>query len=260
MSELSTKVDRLTELIDRLDSRLQRIESNPEFSRFGTCSDIEEDKPNNFAKHGHEQKDLTGPTHFQGTASRVPVLEIQQEFRAIRRSLESVRLPADQQINCTRSGISRNNQPVYNVISSCAQYTETALKWVGLHKPGECTEDELLSLHTVLLAQIRYLQSEYQALLVTTHFDRDTASFFRQLQSDNSNFTDTALQNLRTAAEVSAIKFRQPQDRGKSFASRGRGYRRGGPRGSWSYGQRDAFQHFANRGASHTPGGAPIED
>ena len=63
----------------------------------------------------------------------------------------------------SRSGFKKENQPVQNVLTKCSKYTETALKLVSQSKDGSPLNiEELL---VCLVAEIKYLQDEYAALL-----------------------------------------------------------------------------------------------
>ena len=276
---LEDKVDRLSSALSRLESRLGTLEEQDPVERnLGVNNGLESGSEpqnissashvasqfHNYARPGTEttarpgQEQGPGPIRTLDTdTTGVSYSDsIQEEFLTIKDSLQRVRLPADQKLNDSRTGINRSEQPLYNVVAKCGRYVETALKWVGTQEPGEVSEESLIALHTILLANLRYLQSEYQAILVQSQFDKDTSRFFRSLQRDNNNFSNTALQNLRAAVEVTGLRGRQPNvDRPwrGGYSNRGRGYRGGGPRNYSNYGYRDSFQQFAQRGVSRFP-------
>jgi hypothetical protein len=192
----------------------------------------------------------------EGSTSSVNDFSVQEEFQSIKDSLQKVKLPSDQKLNDSRIGINRADQPLYNVVAKCARYIETAIKWVGVQEPGQISNDDLMCLHTILLANLRYLQGEYQAVLVQSQFDKDTSRFFRSLQKDNNNFSDGALRNLQTAVAVTNLRgsgYNRSSWRGSSYRGRGNSSYRGGPyRSSWRN-DRDQFNSMAQRGISRAP-------
>lgn len=118
-------------------------------------------------------------------------------------------------------------------------YIETALKWLGTQEPRGSTHHDLETLHTILIANLRYLQGEYQALLVNSQFVSATATVYRAFQGESSGFDETARTNLRAAVELTTLRNRfteQNQRRGfaSGFGNRTRGYRGGyNARGNW---------------------------
>lgn len=264
MSSIDEKLDALSASLSGLNDRLSALEE--ERVSLEDSSAKQKVNKQNHATHGHVdpgQADVSkvngaeaisqprfevSPTHHNDAVVSTADY-LQEEFNAIKDTLGSVKLPADQKLCESRAGINRSEQPVLNIISKCGRYVETALKWVGIQEPRQVTQNDLLMLHTVLLANLRYLQSEYQSLLVTSNFDRETSRFFRTLQKDSSHFSDESLKNLRAAVEVASLRGRQ---RGSNFRGGYRGGYRGHNRGHNSRGH-DQFHHFANRGVGRSP-------
>lgn len=254
------KIDSLTSLMQRIDCRLSKLEGasiNPSH-----ISDHEPDENCHIpARHGQNLPATQGQERVVSPAGAVggPTVPdtadfIQEEYATLKDSLQRIKLPQDQRLNDSRAGVNRAEQPIYNVVVKCARYIETALKWTGVQEPYSSSAEDLVQLHTILLANMRYLQCEYQAIIVQSQFDKDTSKFFRSLQKDNSTFSDSALRNLRAAVEVSAIRGRMhtsDNTRRGYYSNRGRGYRGGGPR---NYGPRDSFHQFSQRGVSRSPG------
>ena len=159
--------------------------------------------------------------------------DIQQEFNTLKSSVEKVVLPSGLKLHDSRSGVKREDQPVLTVLSKCGRYIETALKLLSQIKEGDNVDLNPLSI--TLIANLKYLQDEYAALLVNGKFDKGTSQLFRSLQTHNSGFDSQQLQNVRVAAELSSISNRyQPPTQ-----SRGSG--RGGGRGR-GRDNRDIFQ------------------
>ena len=136
--------------------------------------------------------------------------EIQEKFNVIKSSLDKVILPSRFELHDSRTGIKREDQPTLDVVSMCGRYVETALKLVSESDEGKPVDAAQLSI--VLIAQLKYLQDEFAALLVKGKFDDKTSQLFRSLQKHNSGFDDASLQNVRVAAELSSIatRFQNP--------------------------------------------------
>ena len=120
--------------------------------------------------------------------------DIQQEFNTLKSSVEKVVLPSGLKLHDSRSA-------VLTVLSKCGRYIETALKLLSQIKEGDNVDLNPLSI--TLIANLKYLQDEYAALLVNGKFDKGTSQLFRSLQTHNSGFNSQQLQNVRVAAELS---------------------------------------------------------
>ena len=80
-------------------------------------------------------------------------------------------------------------------------YAETLLKLVGtLCDKDEVSENDLEQLFTIGLAQIQFLQEEYQHLLVRNAFDPNTSRFFRTMRKNTSAFRPETIDTLKDAA------------------------------------------------------------
>ncbi len=265
MGEVAEKLDKVIASLASLDSRIQSLET-----RSSSASQESADSPNVHATGEPTVAELSENLHAtQGHVNAIPGQssggrgpaesgtatgvrrEIQEEYLIIRDSLQGLRLPPDQKLNEIRTGIARASQPGYNVISKCGRYIETALKWLGTQRPHQSTSEDLVTLHTILLATLRYLQGEYQALLVNSQFDSSTAQIYRVFQSgENAGFDDTARSNLRAAVEISGLRGRSQDNSARrggyhGYANRGRGYR--GGRNYNNFGNRDQFHQYAQR-------------
>ena len=191
-----------------------------------------------------------GPDEY--ATAEVPAFhEVQEQFNAVKQTVEKVILPTHLKLHESRSGIKKEDQSTLNVISKCGRYVETILKLLS-----QATEEEPVDIepiYTCLYANIKYLQEEYSALLVKGKFDDSTAHLFRALQKGNSGFDASCLQNVRVAAELSSISNRYiPQ---APHATRGRGnrgysYNRGFQRGrgyNRDYRREDVFSSFTSK-------------
>jgi hypothetical protein len=171
--------------------------------------------------------------------------DVQREYECLKDSLVKVKLPNEVKLLENKTGIKREDQPHLLTISKSARYTETCLKLISTFKDNPSVDD-ISQLYTVLVAHINCLQSEYTSLLVKGQFDKDTASLFKCLERNTTQFTPDSLENLKTAAEITAIKGRVKTDNSNRGYSRGRGYtnyrRFGGfRRGGFGYGGSRGF-------------------
>ena len=128
-------------------------------------------------------------------------IDPEAEFKRVKASVQSTRLPQDFTLPEHRQGIKRQDQQLYSLIQKNARYCETALKLLSDESVENKSKSE--SLFFVLYAQIKYLQDECTALVVNSSFDPTVARFFRALQRNNS-FTPDALENLRSAATIAS--------------------------------------------------------
>ena len=198
-----------------------------------------------------------GPDPFRVSAEPLEFSEIQEDFNSVKSSTDKVILPPSLKVHDSRSGIKKDDQQTLNVITKCSRYIETALKLISRSKEGSPLDIEQLLV--CLIAQIKYLQDEYAALLVKGKFDQPTAQLLRSLQRNNSGFDNQSINNVRIAAELASIAQSSPQShsRSQNYYSCGRGgfnrgYR-GNYRGFGSFrGNRDIFHSL--RGQSRSGG------
>ena len=127
-----------------------------------------------------------GPDPFKVTADSPEdsFCEIQKDFASLKASLDKVILSLLLKVHDSRSGIKKEDQPVLNVFTKCSRFTETALKLVSQSKDGSPLNTE--ELIVCLVAEIKYQQDEYAALLVKGKFDNSTAQLFRALQKNSA--------------------------------------------------------------------------
>ena len=194
----------------------------------------------------------------QSTATVASPPDVQGEFAAVRDSYQKVKLPPDLRLNESRTGICREDQPAFNVVTRSARFVETVFKILSLiDKRDDCgVAQDVENLFTVSLAHMRYLQDEYSSLVVQGSFDQTTSRLFRQLQRQTSGLTGEAVENLHRAAGLAAVANRASPN---SSAPRGRGgsrgYGRGRGRGRFPFNERSggASSDFFNRYSHRQP-------
>ena len=178
---------------------------------------------------------LPGPGNIRAQAS--DSTDVQGAYNVIKDTVQKVKLPQDYKLNDNRFAVSKQDNATYNLINRCARYTETSLKLLQELAPsieeGSGIEDSLDKVLTVQIAQQRYLQEQYAALVVQKDFGNHTARVFKSLQSNTSAFPQASLENLRAAVQLTSIT---PPTTGTSSRgnwnqwrgrSRGRGYQSG---------------------------------
>lgn len=92
--------------------------------------------------------------------------DIQSEFTSIKDALTKVKLPADFRLCNSWQGIWWSDQSTYNIVSRCTWYAETSIRLLSLITEENLDDDSVQQLFAIQLAQIRYLQEEYSALVV----------------------------------------------------------------------------------------------
>lgn len=189
-----------------------------------------------------------------------PSSDVQSDFRQIRERFSRVDIPQSHKLNADRTGVKRDDQVKFNVLASCAKYSETVLKIVATASQERLDHELVLSsIYTVALAQQKYIQDEYASLLVSSSFDAPTARFFKQLQRNTTTFTPEALGHLQAAATIAAAH--QPHSHSDNNPPRQRssGFRYNSRRGRFR-GQLngDVYSRFTN--TSQFPNSRPNDD
>ena len=156
----------------------------------------------------------------------LPSEEVQAEYRVIVDTVQKVKLPPDCILPKGTQGVTKETRTAHNIATSCAKYTETALKLiVTLFDKDEVSEDDLGKLLVVQYAEMKYLQDELASIIVQGQFDNTTTKLFRSIQKNTSVFSSEALENLKSAASIAAAGAQQQQgsQRGRGRWGRGRG-------------------------------------
>lgn len=190
-----------------------------------------------------------GPLPTEPSSDEISVLkksdELRQDFEAIRDSLIRVRLPNTYRLSENRSSIPSKDREQAAVLVRSARFVETNLKLLGEIQnnipEGEGLPDvvaELLgNLLTTNAAAIRYMKEEYSSLYVGGEYGPKTKSIFKSLRKNTSNLEPDAIEDLKTAVQVSRPENREntsggprfrggfrPFGRGRGFRGRGTGY------------------------------------
>lgn len=185
-----------------------------------------------------------GPASNRGDIAGVDIPDlngIQEQFNSIKSSVEKVVLPPSLKLADSRSGVRKEDQQTLNVVSKSARYIETVIKLLSRCDNSESATVDLQPIVITLLANIRYLQDEYAALLVKGRFDQPTANFFRSLQRNTSGFDSRNIENVRIAAELSGVNARR-NNTGQSYENNYRGSFRGSFTGRGARGYRDMIR------------------
>ena len=223
-----------------LDSRITRIDFNANQRGLSASS-----AP--FAPYSAEPSDSHGDHVASSLATPGATgtsQDLQGDFQALKDSLSRVKLPADLRINESRQGIQRKDQPVFSVLSKCSRYNETLVKLLSTIEPeSRISQETIEQLFLIASAQVRFLQDEYAALVVSSQFDNNTSRLFKALQKNTSGLNPASLETLRSAATIAASSRPSTSSRpgGQSFRGRDRGsYGNNGQRS-------DIFQNFSQR-------------
>ena len=176
--------------------------------------------------------------------------DVQAEYKAIAEVVQKVQLPADCIINKSAQGVTKEVRTAHTILTQSAKYTETALKLlIVAFDNAPADEAQLAKLFTVHYAQIKFLQDELAGLIVQGQFDQNTSRLFRSLQKNTSVFTSDALENLKSAAAISAVSANQNTPRRSPRGGyRGRG--RGGRGGYFTHQSQSHDDYFAHATAN----------
>ena len=85
-------------------------------------------------------REIQGPLRPINDYSDFDTEYLQSEYKIIADSLQKTRLHKDLKLNDTRAGIKRQDQPIYNILTKSARYTETILKLIA-HLSGVSDSD-----------------------------------------------------------------------------------------------------------------------
>ena len=155
--------------------------------------------------------------------------DIQRDFERLKDTLTKIPVPDGFKVKDNNTGIKKEDKHALKIISKCSRYAETALKILSNQPSNDdisntpSHNDQFQCLYTCLAAQINFLQSEFTHLVVKSTFDQETERIFRQFENNSTTFSDSSLQNIRIAAELSAITGRQTPNRGSFRGNRYRG-------------------------------------
>lgn len=241
-----TTLERVLNELERVNLRLDRFESRPVLQHI---TSREKSPPSSVRatcnpRDCQDREGLVSPeSQKDHTADRSKFNGIQEKFNVIKSSVDKVILPPQLKLHDSRSGIKREDQPILNVVSKCGRYIETALKLLSESEEGKPID--IASLSITLVANLKFLQDEYAALLVKGRFDNNTSQLFRSLQKNNSGFDEASLANVRVAAELSSIALRFQPNSSYRGGYRSGNYRGGGFRGNYrGRGNRDIFHNL----------------
>ena len=206
IEKLAEQIDKLLLISQDHSARLDRIQGRQErhAQSFGYSEpDQASNRSSPFTPAHFAMREALSP----GAAATEDIGDIQSTFQNIKDNIQGIRLPNDHKLQDSRSGIKRQDQTAFNNLSKCGRYVETGLKL--LFKLKEPPEDPNVAaifqdIYVVLLANLRYLQDEYSALLVSGTVNQETARIFRALNRNTSGFTADAIQNIQHAAAVVA--------------------------------------------------------
>ena len=143
--------------------------------------------------------------------------DLKAEYNSIQESLSRVQLPGEIIVNKTTQGVGKDQKAAHKVVTTSAKYTETALKLaLQLHKE-KVGKEGLEQLIVALFAQLKYLQDEGAALIVSSTFDPSVSKFFRTFQKNNSQFPPETSEILSKAVTIGAA---QAQSQGHKGGNR----------------------------------------
>lgn len=153
--------------------------------------------------------------------------ESRQDFEAIKDSLIRVRLPNTYRLSENRSSIPSKDREQAAVLVRSSKFVETNLKLLGeiqnsATEPfSDVVADLLDNLLTVNAAAIRYLKEEYSSLYVGGEYRPKTKSVFKSLRKNTSNLEPDAIEDLKTAVQVTQPQNQNPKENFGGFKLKG---------------------------------------
>jgi hypothetical protein len=259
--------EKIVSRLDKIDENIRLLTSGQSSIESRVSSIERQCHMNNF---GEESQTGSSWRQYGGVDSRIlqseppissePPLspDVQGEFQSIKDSVQKVQLPPEYRVNDAgnRSGIKKTDQVWANSIARSARYVETSLKLMasasGSSASSDIKQEDVEKLFVVQLAHIKFLQEEFQSVLVKGMFDENTGRVFRTLQKNTSPLSPEAVQTLRNTTQI--VQAQAIIQQNQSYQHhRGSGYRGpGGFRGGYRGGNRfDRYQSFTNRSFSH---------
>lgn len=150
--------------------------------------------------------------------------DVESDYLNVKDSVCNVRLPDNLRVKDTRSGIKQKEMVSYNLVSKSARYVETSLKVIANLKDNVST-DQLQDLFTIQVAHLEYLKNQYASIVVRSgdHSER-TQRLFAQLQNNSSGLSDSALNNLTRAIQVTGEAEAADRRNHRQFHRGHRGY------------------------------------
>jgi hypothetical protein len=159
-------------------------------------------------------------------ARRDPLV-LQQEFQSIKQKLSSVSLNPDYRLTPSSKGVKGKDQPVSNVLSSSARYTEVNLKLLSklqhLEFENPMVNETLADLLVVNIAHIQWIVKRYGQLFIKGHLGPTTGALLEVLDNNPSMFPESTVRNAQTAAQLAAL---QPQQDVRADSQNRRPYNR----------------------------------
>ena len=130
--------------------------------------------------------------------------DVQGEFQNIKDTVQKTNLSPEFRLNDAgnRSGIKRQDQVWANCIARSARYVETSIKLLSNTNTDHVRATDIENLFVVQLAHIKFLQEEFQSVLVKGLFDENTGKVFRSLQKNTSPLSQEAVQTLKNTTQI----------------------------------------------------------
>lgn len=251
VARLGDKLDKVTLAQEDISHRLGELEG----PTFGQKSPL-------FSGEDGQQPPSSGKSH---TTSE----DIQAEFQSLKDSVQKVKLPGDLRLNDSRVGIKSFDKAWAGTVTKSARYVETTLKLISQisSKDTPITTDDIESIFCVQLAHIKYLQEEYQTVLVKGSFGNKAADVFKKFKKNTSSFDQESIQVVKDSVALAQSQhmfqqFMQPQQSsyrgyGGYQNPRGRGGYNAGFNNSQNPWFQDNYQRFTNRSFGYGRGFQP---
>ena len=215
--------------LEAINENLAKLLKNSEKSVSQSQSNI---GPENIGDEGPNIIGTGTQAGNQASLSTVNKVDPQASFTSIKAAVQSLRIPPE--LTLAPTPFRKGDSQTSTIINRTARTIETVFKLLS----SEST-DPYPDIFTCMLALLEFLREEQAALVVQNTFDPQVTKIFRSLRR-GGGFSAAALEDLRSAAAISAAYRPSQPTRGRGYPARGAFNFRG--RGG------DFFQRAAGRG------------
>ena len=124
--------------------------------------------------------------------------DLHAQYWSLSDSLKHVRLAPHMVLKDSHGSFKRDLQTTAKVVSRSARFVETGLKVLSFCQDTKEVDD----LKLVFQSQLEFLKTEYSCLVVANDNDKDTASNYRRIKSGTTGMSNSDLQDLKLAHQM----------------------------------------------------------
>ena len=123
----------------------------------------------------------------QGAQGKNPISsDFQGDFKSLKDSYQTADISLEYKLHADRAGVKREDRTLVKLVASFAECLETLLCIIAADEDNIDLLKE--KVYVTVVAQQKFLQVEYAAILINSSFDLNTARYFKQLQRTHHHF------------------------------------------------------------------------